>query len=799
MTNDFRWAFRALLRAPSYALPLVVTVALSTAILTSTFAVAYGLLLRPLPYPHAEELVRLYNHYGLSNERGGSMSPPDFADRAASRAFRSAAVWQKSSAVLGGSEPVRLTTARVSGDFFRTFGVAPLAGRVSSDPSAVVLSYGAWQRRFGGRRDAIGRTLVLDGTQRVVAAVMPRDFVFPDAEVELWEPLVLPPSAFADDNRGNEYLDMIARLAPGVTLTAAQAEADVLSRRLVERVAERRQFLADSHWHVVLANLHDDLAANLRGPLTLLLAAAALVFAIGAANGLALVLARAIGRRRESDVRGALGATPLRAAAPRIFEAWLAVAAGGAIGIALSYAIVAAIARNGVALLGRVETIRVDAPVLLFAFATLAALACACLWPALGAATFTRWRPQAVRTAGDTVAVRFFRSALVVVEIALATALLTAGALVLASLRRLAANDPGFQPQGVLTFRITAPESMRDDNARLVALFGGIQQRLRAVPGITAVSATTILPLSTDDQTATFHIEGRGEPPGSEMPSGKYRRVLPDFTRAMGMRLVRGRTFDARDTPDSPRGAVIDEAAAARYWPGQDPIGKRITYSRLDAKEIRWREIIGVVGNVRHGGLGERPVPHIYFDALQAADGAMTYLVRSALPQPALVAAIREAVHATDPSLPVDRIQPLASYVAASLAQPRFGTAVLSAFALVALFLTAVGIYGLLAYLVTERRRELAVRMALGANERMVQRLVMRQGLRLALTGVVVGTLGALAAARALRSVLYAVTATDPVAYATVAATLLAVAALASWVPARRAAALQPAAALRVE
>jgi putative ABC transport system permease protein len=797
--NDLRWALRALLRAPSYALPLVATVALSVAILTSTFAVTYGLLLRPLPYPHAEQLVRLYNHYGMSNDRGGSMSPPDVADRAASHAFQSSAAWQKTSAVLGGAEPVRLTTARVTSGFFPTFGVAPLAGRVSPDASAVVLSHATWQRRFGGTPAAIGKTIVLDGRQRVIAAVMPADFAFPDAEVELWEPLVLPPSAFSDDNRGNEYIEMLARLAPGATVASAQAEADVLSRRLVDRVLERRQFLIDSHWHVVIAGLHDDLVADLRRPLLLLLAAAALVFVIGAANSLALVLARAIGRRRESDVRGALGASPLRAAATRILEAWLAIGAGGVAGLALSCAAVAAIVRRGATLLGHVEVVRVDGAVLLFGLALLALLALACLWPALGAATFTRWRPQAVRTAGDTLAVRFFRSALVVVEIALATALLTAGALVLVSLRRLAANDPGFHPRGVLTFRIAAPESIRDDNARLVALFGGIQQRLRALPGVTAVSATTVLPLSSDDSTATFHIEGRPEAPGDGLPSGKYRRVLPDFPAAIGMPLVRGRMFDARDTPSSPRYTVIDEAAAQRYWPGQDPIGRRITYSRLDAPAINWRPIIGVVGSIRHGSLGERPVPHIYFDALQVADPSMTYVVRSALPETSLVPAIRGAVHAVDPSLPVDRIAPMESYVAASLAQPRFGTGVLSAFALVALFLTAVGIYGLLAYLVTERRRELAVRMAVGANERMVLRFVLREGVRLAVAGVVLGVVAALAAGRALGSVLYAVTATNPAAYAGVAATLLAVAVLASWVPARRAAALDPATALRVE
>ncbi|MBV8517477.1 MAG: ABC transporter permease [Acidobacteria bacterium] len=796
--NDLRWAIRALLRAPSYALPLIATVALSTAILTSTFAVTYGLLLRPLPYAHAERLVRLYNHYGMSNDRGGSMSPPDVADRAASRSFISSGAWQKSSAVLGGGEPLRLTTARVTRGFFPTFGVAPLAGRWSNDDDAVVLSYATWQRRFGGA-DAIGKTLVLDGRRRTIAAVMPRDFAFPDADVELWEPLVLPPSAYDDSNRGSEYLEMLARLAPGATLQSAQAEADVLSRRLVDRVASRRQFLLDTHWHIVLAGLHDDLVADLRRPLLLLFAAAALVFIIGAANSLALVLARAIARRRESDVRGALGAGPLRAAATRFLEAWVAIAAGGALGLALTYAVVAAIVRNGATLLGHVEVIRVDAPVLLFAFALLALLGAACLGPALGAATLTRWRPQAVKTAGDTLAVRFFRSALVVVEIALATALLSAGALVLVSLRRLAANDPGFNPHGVLTFRIAAPESMRGDNARLVALFGGIQQRIAALPGVTAVSATTVLPLSSDDNTATFHIEGRPEAPGDGMPSGKYRRVLPGFPAALGIKVVRGRAFDARDTPSSPRYAVIDEAAAQRYWPGQDPIGKRITYSELDAQEIRWRTIIGVVGSIRHGSLGERPVPHVYFDALQAADSSMTYVVRSALPASSLVASIRAAVHAIDPSLPVDRILPMDAYVSASLAQPRFGTAVLSAFALVALFLTAVGIYGLLAYLVTERRRELAVRMAVGADERMVLRFVLREGLRLALAGVVVGVIAALAAGRALGSVLYAVTATNPAAYAAVALTLLAVAIVASWVPARRAAALDPALALRVE
>jgi putative ABC transport system permease protein len=795
ITAELRRAIRSLLRTPSFTLPLAATVALSAAIVTTTFAVAYGILFRPLPYPNEGRLVRLYSHYGLSNDRGASMSPPDFADRAASKSFSSAAFWRKSTAVFGGAEPLRVDSAAVSADFYRTLGVQPELGSLSRDENALVLSDGAWKRRFGGAPDVIGRTLVVDGKQRTVAAVMPPHFAFPDRDVEVWMPMLLTPDAFTDDNRGNEYLEMIARLAPHATVAGAQAEADVLSHALLDRVRSRRQFLVDSHWRVVIRGLHDDLVSDVRMPMLLLLAGALLVFGIGAANAVALVLARVAARERETSVRSALGASAFRAAAPRIFESLLVVLLGGVAGVGLTVVLVDAVIRSGSVLIGRPDAVRLDGPVLGFAAAVIAATA-------LLAAAAASIRP---RLSGGmpgrfaTVASARFRSALVVAEVALATALLIAGALVVESLRRLSAGDPGFRPQGAMTFRITAPEAMQNDTPRLVALYGGIQSRLRAMPGITAVSATSALPFSPDDMTATFHIEGRAEAPGSGMPAGKYRRVLPGFPEALGIRLLRGRSFDLRETPDTPRYAVIDEAAAQRYWPNEDPIGKRITYSSSDAKVIRWREIVGVVGTIRHASLGEQPEPHVYFDALQSPDVSLTYVVRSALPASAVIAGIRAAVRATDPALPIDRIEPLESYVAASLAQPRFGSAIVIGFGVVALFLTCIGIYGLLAYLVTERRREFAVRMAIGANAANVSQLVVRGGLRLASLGVVLGICGALAASGALRSVLYSVGATNPVAYAGVSFLLLGIAAVASWIPARRASRLDPAVALRVD
>jgi predicted permease len=793
--NEIRRALRALARTPSFSLPLVATIALSVAIVATTFAVAYGILFRPLPFPSEERLVRLYNHYGLTNARGASISPPDFTDRAASPSFSSAAVWHPETAVVGGSEPQRVVSAGVSRDFFRTLGVAPLLGRISADESSVIISHGAWQRRFGGRRDVIGKNVIVDGQQKTVAAVMPPAFAFPSAEVEVWKPMVLKPSELSDDNRGNEYLEMIARLAPGATLAKAQAEADVLSRRLLDRVPERKQFLVDNHWHVVIRGMHDDLVAGVRSPLTLLLLAAAVVFAIGIANAMALMLARVASREKETAVRSALGANAVRAAAPRMVEAFFAVAAGGILGVALTAFLTGAVVRSGGVLIGRPDAVRLDAPVLGFAGLLIAA-------SAFAVACAAAIRP---RISGNVpgrfawVALSRLRSALVVVEIALATALLISGALVLESLRRLSAGDPGFRPGGALTFRISAPRAISGDNKQLVALFGAIQSRLGAMPGVTAVSATSALPFSTDDHTATFRVEGRPEPPGSGMPSGKYRRILPGWNTAMGVPLLRGRMFDGRDVPDSPRYAIIDEAAAKAYWPGQDPIGKRITYSPSDAKEIKWREIAGVVGSIRHGSLGEQPVPHIYFDGLQLSESTMTFIVRSDLPHATLVSLIRTAVRAVDPMVPIDRLEPLDSYVAASLAQPRFGTAILGTFGVVALFLTCIGIYGLLAYIVAERRREFAIRMAIGANANAVLQLVLRGGLRLAGAGVFFGILGALAASRALRSVLYSVTATNPVAYLAVSVALLGIAALASWIPARRAAALDPAVALRVE
>lgn len=790
---EMRRALRALRRTPSFTVPLILTIAIAAGIVVATFAAVYGIVLRPLPYAHPERLVLIGAHYGAAGTKPNSLAAPDFADRLKQRSFASGAAWNSNTVVIGGSEPYRLSAASVTSAFFPTLGVAPLLGTFDAREEAVVISYGAWQRHFGARRDVIGRAILVNGASRIVSAVMPETFAFPDAKCELWRPLILDPSRFADDQRGNENLSMIARLAPGASAQSAQAEADVMTATLVERAGDRRQFLIDSHWRIVVRDLHELLIEDVRTPLALLLLAAMLVFVIAAVNSAGLVLARAASREREVALRSALGASARRAAAPRLVEVWLAIGVASILGVALGAVMTQLVVKSGSVLIGRPEAIRMDAPVLGFVATLLA------IFAAIISMVAAMRQQRGAHGRFRSHAVARLRSALVVVEVALATALLIAGALVIESVRRLAAGDPGFHSQNVLTFRVAASPRIQREPKRMIAFYSEIRERLRRIPRVDAVSATSVLPFSNEDMSATFHVEGRSSAPGVPTPSGKYRRIMPDFTRAIGIPLLRGRMFDERDTPDTPRVVLIDETAAKLYWPNTDPIGKRLTYSDLTAKEIRWREIVGVVGAIRHGGLAEDPVPHVYIDAMQSPETEMTFLIRSTLPASALVPSIRAAVKAADPTVPVDQIRTLDETVAASLAQPRFGESLLSVFALVALFLTSVGIYGLLAYVVAERRRELAVRMALGATSSTMLRFVVTSGMRLAAIGVILGAFGALAARNVLRSVLYSVTATNPVAYGGVTIVLLGIAALASYVPARRAAGLDPAVALRVE
>ncbi len=792
---EIRRALRSLRRTPSFTIPLIATVALATALVTATFAVVYGILFRPLPFPHGEQLVLVGPHYGTTGAKPNSVSPPDFGDRMHARSFASAAVWRQGTAVLGGTDPARITTAIVSGAFFQTLGVRPLLGAVTSDDDAIILSYGTWQRRFGGKRDVIGRTIVLDNARKTIAAVMPPEFDYPSADTEMWQPMTLRPDLFADDQRPNEYLSMFARLAPGVSVAEAQAEADVISRNVVGRIPDRKQFLIESHWRILVRGMRDVMVEDARPALTLLLVAAMLVFVIGAANTAALVLTRSASRWLETSLRSALGAGLGRAVAPRLTEAWISIGAGGAIGVGFAVALTRLVVRGGASFIPRAETIRVDAPVLAFSVLLVIALAAV-------VSTVAFLRPRHAGSAPGrfaSAAVARLRSALVVFEVALATALLIAGALVVESLRRLSSGDPGFHPQNVLTFRVSAPESMRKEPRQMIAFLDSIQQRLQRVPGVDAVSATSYLPFSDRDMSATFNVEGRSNAPGVPTAGGKYRRILPGFDKALGLPLLRGRMFDARDNSTSPRVCIIDETAAKLYWPNVNPVGRRLTYSDLTDKEIRWREIVGIVGAVRHGSLAEEPVPHVYIPFLQSPESTMTFIIRSALPADRLAAEARAAVRATAPGVPVDQIRMLDEYVASSLAQPKLGSTVVSTFALVALILTAVGIYGLLAYIVTERRRELAVRMALGANTSTMLRFVLAAGMRLAGAGVLLGACGALGARSVLRSILYSVTATDPAAYAGVAVSLLAVAAVASYVPARRASRVDPAHTLRAE
>src|SRR5262245_15368281 len=814
LIQDLRYGARMLLRKPGFTLIAVITLTLGVGANTAIFSVAQAVLLRPLPYDQPERLVSLWE---TDMRRGGriSFSAANFIDwRAQNQVCSQMAAFVPVSVNLTGrDEPERISGLAASANLFQLLGAQAELGRVfltdEDEPGAapvVVLSYGLWRRRFGADPQIVGQTLTLDGVSRTVIGVMPPGFQFPlpnmtrgHGEVtggaEAWLPLVFNPAGL---NRSNHNHAGVARLKPGVTLQQAQAEMDAISRRLELQYPDTNTNLG-----IRLVPLHEQVVGDMRSSLLVLFGAVGFVLLIACVNVANLLLARAAARRKEIAIRAALGAGRGRLIGQLLTESLMLAIGGGGLGFLLGlWGVDALIAVVPAGMYG-VERISLNAWVLGFTFAVsiLTGLLFG-LAPALQASKpdLNVSLNEGSRSVADSLRRHRFRSLLVVSEVALALMLLVGAGLMIKSFLRLQRVDMGFRRENVMTANLALPAAKYREQRQWAAFYKQTLERAAALPGVQFAGIVSHLPLSGVDARFSLAIEGRPQSPTEQAPAARIRAASPDYFRAMGISLLAGRQFTDGDTEDKPRALIINEEMARQYWPGEDPLGKRITFDEdKRAEDATWPQVAGVVKGVRHSDLQTGPGPQMYVPYQQLCTSFMSLVIRAEADPVALTAALRNVVREVDKDQPLYNVRTMEQLASDSVARPRFTTLALAIFAGVALLLAAVGIYGVMSYLVTQRTREIGVRVALGARGVDVLKLVVGQGMLLASIGVVIGLIGAFALTRLMSGLLFGVSPTDPATFAFIALLLAGVALLACYLPVRRAMKVDPMIALRVE
>jgi putative ABC transport system permease protein len=800
--SDIRFGLRSLKSAPATTAIALLALALGIGANTAIFSVVNGVLLTPLPYPHAERLVLLNSSKPQAGFPRFSASPPDFDDwRRQSRSFTGLAATASASANLTGrGEPEVLDVGRVSADFFPVLSVRPLLGRAfrpeEDSPGhrhVALLSHALWQRLFGGDAKALGQPLTLDGESYTVIGVAPAGFDFPRKR-DLWIPLALEP---AKEPRGGHYLGVVGRLRPGVSLGQAQAEMSGIAARLEQQYKD-----SNEGWGIVVLPLQQVLVEKVRPALVVLLWVVAAVLLIACLNVANLLLARLATREREISIRTALGAGRLRLIRQQLTESVLLALLGSVLGLLLASWGTRALVALYPSALPRPEAIGLDGRVLAYTLGlALASGLLFGLFPALhdpGAHLNDALKEGGRAMAGGGRG-RLARQVLALTEVALALVLLVMAGILLRSFSRLSAVDPGFRPAGLLTLDLSPAEHKYPEPAQVANLYRELLARVKALPGVGQAATVFPLPLSGRNYFLAFSVFGRPERPGAVPLSAIVRRVSPGLFETLGIRLVRGRVFDEHDSVTAPGVAVINQTLAALVFKGQDPLGQRLTFGDSADGKARWLTIVGVVEDVKQNALSDEPRNEIYEPQLQDPEPAAALVVRASGDPRALVAPIRRVVLGLDPDLPVYRIRIYDELVADSLAANRLSTSLLGLFAALALVLAAVGVYGVISYSVVQRTHEMGIRMALGAHRWDVLRLVVGQGMGLVAIGLGAGLLGAWFATRALASQLYGVSPRDPVTFTFVPLLLATVALFANYLPARRATQVDPLVALRQE
>ena len=790
--QDVRYATRSLWKSKSFAAISVATLALGIGANTAIFSVVNGVLLKPLPFAAPDRIVTVM---ATNNQLPPSVygsSPANFNDiRRDTRASRVGAFSTRRVTLIGNGEPESILAVTTAGDVFGVLGVKPLLGRAiepnddsPASAAVAVLNYQAWQRIFGGDPAVIGKSVTIGRTPRVIVGVMPADFNFSPAPADIWIPEQWSPEYSA--NRDQYYLQIIARLAPGQTPAQYSAELEAVAARL------RRDFGEfNTDLHLSAESLQETVVSAVSKRLWVLMGAVAFLLLITCANLANLALARASARQGEFAVRRALGAGGGRIVRQLLTESVLLAVIGGAAGLGLGKLLLRAIVVAERTSLPRVEEVGLNLTAIAFAIVvSLVAGIAVGIIPSMRVSTSNSMDVlrQGLRSSGTN---QRARSVLVVAELALALMLLTGAGLLIRSFSKLVAVDTGFPIERLLTLQMTVPPQSLETVEQSL-------ERLRAVPGVRAASVTSQLPVTGRGTGAWLNIEGRPTKPNETPPAEAYRVVSPEYFQTMGIRLVRGRFPNADDRADRFSGVVINEALAKQYWPNEDPVGKQIRLGAPGNYLNPLSTIVGVVANTPDGGLDTPPIRAVFMPMRVAPWwNAYTYVIRTSGPPAPVVAAVRRELRATFPMTAIRNVQTMDDVLHDSVAPARLSMRLLVAFAIVALVTAALGVFGVLSFVVAQRTRELGIRMALGAAPGDVRRLVVRYGGTLALAGLIIGLAGSFALTRFIATMLFEVKPTDPLTFGAVSAILLGIGVLASWLPARRATRIDPIVALR--
>ncbi|MFL6215596.1 MAG: ABC transporter permease [Blastocatellia bacterium] len=812
LLQDLRYSLRMLIKRPGFTVVAVLALALGIGANTAIFSIINAVLLRPLPYAAPERLVNVWATRPQRGITGNSASYPDFADwRDQNDVFEYTVGYHFTDFTLTGDDnPARIPGLVVSADLFPLLGAQAATGRIFSRdedkngaPLTVILSHKLWQQRYHGDPGVIGSSLTINSKSYTVIGVMPEGFQFPlqNDPVQMWATFAseLTPTdgPTIAEQRGAHFLQVIARLKPDATIEQAQTTMATIARRLSEKYPD-----TNTDWSATVRSTHEDMIGDVKPALLLLMGAVACVLLIACSNVASLLLARATTRHKEMAIRAALGASRIRVIRQLLTESIVLAIIGGALGMLIAlWGTDALVAASGDEL-PRAAQIGLDPRVL--GFTLLVSVLTGMLFglvPAIHSSKtdLNEALKEGGRGTSDGGRRVSLRNALVTVEVAIAVVLLVGAALLIQSLWRLQKVDAGINPHNVMTFELGVPE-VKYDAKKQSEFFRQLQARLAAMPGVEAASAVLPLPLSGSNIGISFEIEGQPLPPGQH-PSSAYRAVSLDYFRAMGIRLLKGRDFNERDGYDAAPVIIINEAYAERYFPNEDPLGKRIRpgISVETGKRPAWREVIGVVGNVRHQSLTRDFTPEYYVPQSQIPFDSMTLVVKTASDPHGIVNAVREEVRAMDKDLPLFNIRTMDDYLSRSVAQPRLIALLLMIFAGLALLLTMIGLYGVMSYSVAQRTHEIGIRMALGASPRDVLALVVKQGMLVVAVGVGIGLAVAYLVTKVMAGLLFGIGAKDPLTFAAIAAIIAGIALAACFVPARRATKVDPMIALRYE
>jgi putative ABC transport system permease protein len=809
--QDLKYALRMLKKNPAFAIVAILTLAVAIGANSAIFSVVNSVLLRELPYRQPGQLVRVYSEFPTMKLQKFWLSPPELLDiQHEAKSWEAIGAWAPGGQNVGTeSEPLRVTSAAITRSLIDVLGVQPERGRNFTDeedrnggPNVAIISHGLWQRGFGGTNDIIGKQILVNSQSTTVIGVMPANFAFPPGsndQVEVLLPFQFDPAN--PGNRGSHFLSVIGRLKPGVSIPQAQSEMTSLMAGW--KSEGRAQHLLNPERHpVVMLGLHEDVVGQARKAVWLLMAAVGFVLLIACVNVANLLLARAESRHREFAVRLALGAGLRRMVRQFVAEGLVLVMLAAVLGVALAFVGLKVLLLFAPDSVPRTEEIRVGLPVLGFTIAvSIAAVFLFGLAPLaqVSERNLANWirgaGQRAIRSGGQAL-----RTGLVVTEIALAVILVIGSGLMIRAFWKLQQVNTGFDPTGVISFSVNLP-GVKYKAPDALHFADALQQKLTSLPGVTAASLASGIPPLRRINANDTEIEGYQQTPDSPAQNVDYWNIVgTEYFKTMKIRLLEGRTFETQDDNEKAMPAVVvNQALAKRFWKGS-PVGRRVNPGFADPKV--WFTIVGVVEDTKNAGMDKPAGPELYFQVRQVANfigGNINFLARASNESVALESSIRSAVRELDPTLPVYNLRSMDEVVSRSMVQPRFLAILLATFSGIALFLAAIGIYGVMAYSVAQRTQEIGVRMALGAQQLHVLRLIFGQSLVMLLIGTAIGLAGAFALTRLMRTLLFEVTATDPLTYVSVVGLLTVVALLACYIPARRAAKVDPLIALRYE